>query len=220
MTDKRGELIEQRLDKSAAGAIAMSRDQGGLRFANMLELMEFAKLMSIAGQAVPAHLRNNPGMCLAVCIQAAEWRMSPFAVANKSYVVGDRLAWESQLVHAVIEQRAPIVGRIRHHYEGAGDERRCVVSARIDGDSTPLEYRSPPISKITPKNSPLWKTKPDLQLYYNAVRDFIRAYFPDVLLGVYSEDELVTVDVKPSEPVPSLDDLTEPEAPAESEVAE
>jgi hypothetical protein len=53
-----------------------------------------------------------------------------------------------------------------------------------------LEYISPPFSKIQPKNSPLWKTKPDLQLYYNTSRDFCRAYFPDVLLGVYSQEEL------------------------------
>src|SRR5262245_27060287 len=99
--------IEKSIDKTQAGAIAMSFEQGGASFKSMGEIMEYAKLMSVASVAIPPHLRGNPGACLAICIQAVEWKMSPFAVANKSYVVNDRVSYESQLIHAVIEQRAP-----------------------------------------------------------------------------------------------------------------
>jgi hypothetical protein len=182
--------IEDRIDRVAASTLEVSDALGGLRFQNMVEVMEFAKCMAVADTAVPKHLRGNPGMCLAICVQALEWRFSPFAVANKSYVVNDRIGYESQLVHAVIEQRAPIIGRMRHKFEGEGDDRRCIVSATLRETGETLEYTSPAFAKIQPKNSPLWKTKPDLQLYYNTSRDFCRAYFPDVLLGVYSQEEL------------------------------
>lgn len=182
--------IEERIDRVAVSTMEVSDALGGIRFQNMVEVMEFAKCMAIADTAVPKHLRGNVGMCLAVCVQALEWRFSPFAVANKSYVVNDRIGYESQLVHAVIEQRAPITGRLRHKFEGDGEERRCIVSATLRETGENLEYISPPFGKIQPKNSPLWKTKPDLQLYYNTSRDFCRAYFPDVLLGVYSAEEL------------------------------
>jgi hypothetical protein len=124
--------------------------------------------------------------------------MSPYAVANKSYVVNDRLAWESQLVHAVIEQRAPIEGRLRHTFKGEGVRRKCIVTAKVRGESEPFVYESPEIGTITPKNSPLWKTKPDLQLFYNASRDWARMHFPDLLMGVDAEDEMT---VEPAEPV-------------------
>lgn len=182
--------IEEKLDRVAVGSTAISEAIGGVTFQNMSEVIEFAKLMSLSGNAVPKHLQGNPGMCLAVCVQALEWRFSPFAVANKSYEVQQRLSFESQLIHAVIEQRAPITGRLRHKFEGEGDERRCIISATLRETGEALEYISPPFGKITPKNSPLWKSKPDLQLYYNTSRDFCRVYFPDVLLGVYTEDEL------------------------------
>lgn len=186
------ELIERKIDRPTTNSMSVAgRDLGVVKFSNMGELMEFAKMMSIAGTAVPPHLRNNPGACLAICIQAVEWRMSPFAVAGKSYVVNDRVGWESQLVHAVIEQRAPITSRIRHSFAGEGNNRTCKVWATLHGESEPLELTSPPFGTIQPKNSPLWKSKPDVQLYYSTVRDFCRVYFPDVLLGVYSEDELV-----------------------------
>ena len=186
----KGELIESRLDKTAAGAMVLSEKAGGVQFQNMLEIMEFSKLMSLSREAVPKHLRDNPGMCLAVAVQAAEWRMSPFAVANKSYVVNDRIAWEAQLIIAVIEQRAPLAGRIRHSYDGEGAMRTCTVTAQVKGEVEPLTLTSPPIGQIKPKNSPLWLTKPDIQLFFNTARDFARVYFPDVILGVFSKDEL------------------------------
>lgn len=181
--------IENKIDRAIAGDIALA--QGGMALETMGEAMEFAKVMAISGTAVPPHCRNNPGLCLAVCIQSLEWRMSPFAVANKSYVVNDRLSYESQLIHAVIEQRAPIVSRLRHSFSGSGPTRRCKVWATAEGDSSPLEYESPEFLTILPKNSPLWKTKPDLQLYYNTSRDWARMYFPDVIMGVYSDDEML-----------------------------
>lgn len=182
--------IEEKLDRVAVGNTPVSETMGGLTFTTMSEVIEFAKLMSLSGNAVPKHLQANPGMCLAVCVQALEWRMSPFSVANKSYEVQGRLSFESQLLHALIEQRAPITGRLMHKFDGEGDNRRCTVSATLRETGETLEYISPAFSKIQPKNSPLWKTKPDLQLYYNTSRDFCRAYFPDVLLGVYSQEEL------------------------------
>lgn len=186
----RCERIEDKIDRTVAGEITVTADSGGTMFRSMNEVMEFAKLMSVSDVAIPKHLRGNPGACMAVCLQAIEWRMSPFAVANKSYVVSDRVSFESQLIHAVIEMRAPIEGRLRFKYSGEGNSRRCTVWATAKGEAEPLEFTSSTFGEIQPKNSPLWKTKPDLQLFYNASRDWARAYFPEVILGVYSNDEL------------------------------
>lgn len=185
------DLIESKLDREIAGKLSINLRSGGASFENMAEVMEFAKLMAISQTAVPPHCRNNPGVCLGVTIQAVEWRMSPFAVANKSYVVNDRLSYESQLIHAIIEQRAPIKGRLRHSFSGEGAKRRCRVWAIERESGQEIDYVSPEFATITPKNSPLWKSKPDLQLFYNTSRDWARVYFPDVILGVYSNDELL-----------------------------
>lgn len=160
-----------------------------MQFANMTDIMEFAKIMSVSQVAVPKHLRENPGACLAVVIQASEWQMSPFAVANKSYSVNDRLAYESQLVSAVILRRAPIKSRFRYEFKGEGDKRVCTVSVTTtDGDE--ITHSSPMFGLINPKNSPLWKSDPDQQLGYHTARSMCRRHFPDVLLGVYTMDEM------------------------------
>lgn len=179
------------IDKRVAGGLAINHKAGGFDFDNLDGVMELAKLMAVSQQSVPKHCRNQPGVCLGIVIQSIEWRMSPYAVARKSYVVNDVLSYESQLIHAVVEQRAPIKHRLRHEYIGEGGKRRCKIWATPKDEDEPLVYISPEFDKIQPKNSPLWKTKPDLQLFYNASRDWARMYYPDVIMGVYSEDELL-----------------------------
>lgn len=186
--------IEDRIDKTASASIAVSGEMGGVQLQDMLQVMEMAKMMAISKEAVPKHLRGEPGICLAICVQALEWKMSPFSVANKSYVVNDRIAYESQLIHAVIEARAPLKERLRERYEGEGTSRVCIISGHIKGELEPREYRSPPISQIKVKHSPLWTADPDQQLFYYSSRAWARRHTPDVLLGIYSDDELRDAD--------------------------
>lgn len=182
--------IAARIDHGVTGSLALATNRtGGLAFANMGQVMEFAKTMAVAQIAIPKHLRGNPGACLGICIQAVEWEMSPFAVANKSYSVNDRLAYEAQLIAAVILRRAPIKGRFKVEFKGEGAARVCRVWANLREEGETVEYVSPPFGSINPKNSPLWKTDPDQQQFYYSCRALCRRHFPDVLLGVYAVDE-------------------------------
>jgi len=202
--------IERRVDRTIAGAVVVSHDIGGVKFTSMIEVMEFAKLMAVSGAAVPAHLRGNPGACLGIVVQALEWRMSPFAVANKSYIANDRTAYESQLIHAIVEARAPLKGRLRFEILGEGDERRCKVSGTFVREDKPHTYTSETLAKLRDargrndrgqvKGSPLWDTQPEVQLFYSASRTWARLYCPDVILGIYAVDELPAepIDVTPS----------------------
>lgn len=200
--------IASKLDNGILGGLAVSDRAGGLAFRDVTQVMEVAKLMAISGVAVPKHLRGNPGACLAVVIQALEWRLSPYAVANKSYSVNDRLAYESQLIQAVILQRAPIDGRFRAEYSGAGARLKLRIIAKLKGSDQEVDYESPEIGEIKPQNSPLWKSDPPQQLYYYSARALCRRHFPDVLLGVYARDE---IDDEPDERGPDrARDVTPP----------
>lgn len=196
--------IEQKLDRAVAGAVEISDQVGGVLFKDMAQVMEFAKLLSLAGTAIPKHLRGNPGGCLAVTIQALEWRSSPIAVANKSYEVNDRIAYESQLIVAIINARAPLKERLRYVYEGEGVDMKCTVFGLIKGEAKPLDYESPQIKNIKVKNSPLWTSDPRQQLGYYSARAWARRHCPETILGIYAEDELQGApnvrDITPAKP--------------------
>jgi hypothetical protein len=125
----------------------------------------------------------------------------------------ERIAFEAQLVHAVITANAPLKTRLRHRIAGEALERRCIVWGTFRGEDRPHEYESPPLGAMLanrPKRrdgdgyggSPLWDSNPEVQLAYWTYRQWCRLYASEVLLGVYTPDELddgsAMVDVTPA----------------------
>lgn len=151
------------------------------------EVVKFAEVMCRADIALPKHLRGNAGACMAVALQALEWNMSPFAVASKSYAVNGAIAYEAQLIAAVVNTRSGIKGRLKYAYEGEGASLQCTVTGMLDGEE--YSYTSPRFDQITTKNSPLWKTDPQQQLGYYSARSWARRHTPEVILGVYDREE-------------------------------
>lgn len=179
--ERRSSLNEVGISQAGAGGMMMPE--------TMADVVRFAEVMCKADLALPKHLRGNGGACMAVTMQALRWEMDPFAVANKTYSVNDRLAYEAQLVAAVVLTRSPIVGFPSYTYSGEGVTRRCKVSIVMKSGET-LEYETPQFKDIPTKNSPLWKGDPDQQLGYYAMRSWARRHQPHVLLGVYTPDEV------------------------------
>lgn len=200
-TQSRNEMIESRINTGVAGALAMS--ELGVVFRSMAEVMEFAKMMAVSEHAVPMVFRGNPGACLAVAIKAHHLGFEPFSFASKCYLVNDQLAYEGQLIHAIITRRGPFVKRPTVSYSGEGQARKCHVilhMAEPDGDK---EYESPELQKINPRKSPLWVSDPDQQLHYYSVRAAARRHCPDVILGMYDPEEMASIaakDVTPAKP--------------------
>jgi len=199
--------IEKRIDRAVTAPIPIQSMGGGITPENMGQATELAKLMSVSGAAVPKYLRGNPGACLAILSRALRWQMDPYAVAEKSYIAytqgGDeRIGYESQLVHAIVIRWAPLKGRLRTEILGDGDERRCKVTGLFIGESKPHEYISETLGKLRDargrndkgrvKGSPLWDDQPEVQLFYSAVRQWARMHCPEVLLGVYTPEEITT----------------------------
>lgn len=92
----------------------------------LTQLQAVAGLMAQAAVTVPEHLRGNPADCMAIIMQAMQWGMNPYAVAQKTHLVNGVLGYEAQLVNAVISSSNAIVGRF--HYEYEGDWSKCASS--------------------------------------------------------------------------------------------
>lgn len=162
---------------------------------------------------IPPWLQGNVGGMFGICMKAQELDISPLSLASWTYTVEqyvngqkvERVAYESQFFHAIIEQRAPLLTRLQVGYEGEGNKRRCRVWATFKGEKEPRHF--PPLDadpdqftlgKLHPghndkgkvKGSPLWDKKPDLQLFYNMSRDWARMYCPDIIAGMYGRDEM------------------------------
>ncbi len=185
--------------------------------ARMDRMMKMAEILAKGKVTVPQHLQNNVGDCMAIVLQAAQWNMDPFAVAQKTHLISGKLGYEAQLVNAVIITRAPVTGRPQ--YEWFGDWGRVIGKFKDKTNAKGETYRVPGwtledekglgiriwmtmrgeteprvlellLTQATVRNSTLWAGDPKQQLAYLAIKRWARLYCPDVLLGVYSADEL------------------------------
>ncbi|HSR77596.1 MAG TPA: recombinase RecT [Xanthobacteraceae bacterium] len=181
--------------------------------------------MAISGVCVRPQFRGNPGACLSIAMQAFAWAADPFAVCNKAYVVKNRageetIAFEAQLIHAIVNTRAPLKRRLQPTYKGENGKpdtstRSCLIQGWLIGEDDVFEYESPMIKDIGVKNSPLWIADPDQQLHYYSTRAWARRHVPEILLGIYTPEEArgEIIDVEATEigERPRREDFAEPE---------
>ncbi|TCC94869.1 enterohemolysin [Citrobacter braakii] len=188
------------------------------------QLTAFANLMADSQVTVPAHLAGKPADCMAIVMQAMQWGMNPYAVAQKTHLVNGVLGYEAQLVNAVIASSSAIHGRF--HYRYGGDWERCTRTQEITRDKNgkngkytvtervrgwtdedeiglfvqvgailrgevEITWGEPLyLSGVVTRNSPLWVSNPKQQIAYLGVKYWARLYCPEVILGVYTPDEV------------------------------
>lgn len=155
----------------------------------MAAAVEFSSRMAEA-KLLPAHLQNRPADCLRVVLQAARWQMDPFAVADKTSVIGTKLMYEGQLVSAVVNSRGKLSKRLDYKYTGEGTNRTLTVSGTLLGEIEPrtIELTHALATKIN-KNGQM-QSNPDQQMAYIGARIWARRHMPELMLGVYTPDEI------------------------------
>lgn len=176
----------------------------------------FAQIMAQGTATVPKHLQGNQADCMAVAMQAAQWQMNPFAVAQKTHLINGVLGYEAQLVNAVISRSGVLASRFEYEWYGPwekvvgkfhirkgekGEYRvpgwtladeagiGIIIRATLKGEDQPRELDLL-LAQARTRNSTLWADDPRQQLAYLAVKRWARLFCPDVILGVYTPDEL------------------------------
>lgn len=167
----------------------------------MVRIESMAARMATSKITTPKHLQGNEGDCMAIIMQAMQWGMNPYAVAQKTHLVNGTLGYEAQLVNAVITARAPVKERL--HFEWYGDWSKVNgkddkspnlgirVSATLRGENEPRVIDISMAQVGTVRNSPLWAADPRQQIAYLATKRWARLYCSDVILGVYTPDEVI-----------------------------
>jgi hypothetical protein len=151
---------------------------------------------------------------------------------------GGQVGYEGKLIQAVVENSGkldPAYGGLRPEYFGdwskvqarftmktsakgnqypapgwtPADEEGLgvIVTGKIKGEAEPRELRFL-LKQAFPRNSTLWATDPETQLWYTAVRRFANVRMPGLLLGLPDEGgpeygQMIDVTPQPAEPRPT-----------------
>lgn len=194
-------------------AIKVDPGIGAFKYENLGDYVKFADVMCRSAEMLPEHLRQKPALCLAVLMRATHWGFDPFALANETYQAkqGGVIGYQAKVFIAALRTCAGI--QLKYDFEGdikvdmspfmsankrkiadrtASGDRKVTAWALVDGER--LEYETPILDEIGVKNSPLWHNDPDQQLRYYAARGWARIHRPDVMMGVFADDEVREMD--------------------------
>jgi len=150
-------------------------------------VQRLAEVMAKCG-TMPVHLKNASD-CFRIVVQAAKWRMDPFAVAECTSLVHGRMCYEGKLVAAVLQAMGAIEGRLTYDITGKGQDASIVVTGTPKGAKKPCSLSGTVKDWRTHGNGSPWDKQPETQLVYRGTRQWARLYAPEAILGVYTPDE-------------------------------
>lgn len=162
---------------------------------------ELAQRMSRAlasSTIVPNEYRDNVGNCMIALEMANRMNVSPLMVMQNLHIINGRPAWSSQYIVAMINHSKKYKTELQYELEGQGDDRYCYAYAYDHNDhkvtGPTINIKMAKDEGWYQKNGSKWKTMPDVMLRYRAASFFGRLNCPDMIMGIYSADEVVELD--------------------------
>lgn len=129
------------------------------------------------------------GNCFLIVNQALRWGFDPFAVAAETYVVSGKLGFQGKLISALVNSRANLKHRLRYTYNDAkGDALEITVTGHFSDEDEPRTITMTVGQGRTTND--MWVKDPYQKLYYSAVTKWARRHCPEIIMGVFTDDDL------------------------------
>lgn len=164
-----------------------------------------AKLFA-SSNIVPTQFQNNLPNCVIAVDMALRMGANPLMVCQNLYIVHGRPAWSAQFLIATMNQCGRF-SAIRYEFQGkpGTDDWGCKAVATELATKEKLEGPLITIGLSKKegwygKSGSKWQTMPELMLRYRAASWFVRAYAPEIAMGLQTAEEVKdTFDLEPSE---------------------
>lgn len=170
--------------------------QGDLVTASGWELAQRVSKALAASTLVPQEYRNNIPNCIIALEIANRLGASPLLVMQNLYVVHGRPGWSSQFLIATFNQCGRF-SAMRFEFFGTPNTDGWGCRAWAIEKSTNERITGADITIALAKaegwhtkSGSKWKTMPQQMLMYRAASWFVRAYAPELSMGLQTRDEL------------------------------
>lgn len=144
---------------------------------------------------VPKDYRSNIGNCLIALDLAIRLNTSPLLIMQNLYIIHGRPAWYTQYIIAMINNSKKYKTELQFEVSGKGDNLSCYAFAEdYNGHIVKGPTITMAIAKAegwTSRDGSKWKTMPEVMIRYRAASFFGRLNCPEMLMGIYSADEVI-----------------------------
>lgn len=200
---------ENKLSTAPAGAVAQKTAGGGALSvfadgASFNTALRMAQCLA-SSTVVPKEYHGNVGNCMIAIEMASRINTSPMMVMQNLYIVNGRPAWSSQWIIAMINSSRRYKTELQ--FEFGRDKGDGGLSCRAWAeDYSGHKVYGPKITMNmandegwTSKNGSKWKTMPDVMIQYRAASFFGRMNCPDMIMGIYSQEEVLDMGELPTD---------------------
>lgn len=154
-----------------------------------------AKLFA-SSDIVPPQFKGNLPNCVIAVDMALRMGANPLMVCQNLYVVHGRPAWSAQFLIATINQCGKF-SALRYEFQGKEGTDEWGCRAVVTELSTNEKLYGPLITiglskkeKWYEKSGSKWQTMPELMLRYRAASWLVRAYAPEIAMGLQTAEEV------------------------------
>lgn len=187
------------MQKAQGGALSVFSDSQSFNTA-----LRMSQCLA-SSTVVPREYQNNVGNCMIAIEMASRINTSPMMVMQNLYIVNGRPAWSSQWIIAMINSSRRYKTELQFEFGKAKEDGGLSCRAWAEDWSGHKVY-GPKITMAmanqegwTSKNGSKWKTMPDVMIQYRAASFFGRMNCPDMIMGIYSSDEVLDMGDLPTD---------------------
>lgn len=148
---------------------------------------------------LPPHFQGKPENVLLVYALAQQLDVNPVMALWKVSIINGKPCLQSDFMISLLNQQKCLKGPLKFEWGGnAGQPNRYCVAYGVDAQ-TEETIKSEPISLAMAQaegwtRNPKYKSLPDTMLKWRAAAFFVRTYYPQVVLGLYTAEEVEDVE--------------------------
>jgi hypothetical protein len=171
---------------------------------------------------VPKDYQGNAANALIAVEMASRLGTSPLMVMQNLYIVNGRPAWSSQYIVAMINSSGKYRTELQYELTGSGDDLACYAwvvdhnNHKVVGPTITMKMAK--AEGWVDKNGSKWKTMPEVMIRYRAASFFGRLHCPNMIMGLYSRDEVIELNDDDYTIIPQVANSIEIDFPEEQEI--
>jgi len=158
----------------------------GFELVNINQAYRLANALARSG-LIPSPLRGKPDDILVVLISGRELGIPPMQSLRHLYVIEGRISMSAQMVLGRVLKS----GQCEYFtvYESTPKIARAKTKRRGSPDEVSLDFSMEDAMAMNLANRDNWKKQPKVMLRWRVVTALARLVYPDIVEGIYSEDE-------------------------------
>ena len=160
----------------------------------------------------PDQLKNDIASAVIINDLAIRMNISPMEVSQSIYIIYGRPSFATTFLVARLNQSGLIKGALRTVISKDKQEAHCVAIDTESGEelvgmsvTMQMAQKEGWVSKKGSK----WQTMPELMLRKRAQSFFIKEYFPEVMFGLSTQEEVQDIEAIDTEVITSKDDINQ-----------